>query len=178
MAQKKNHYVNNPDLYKAMVEWKKECSDKGEIVPISQYIGECILEIANRLSTKPNFMNYTYKEEMIMDGVENCILYMHNFKPEKYKNPFAYFTQIIYYAFLRRIDKEKKQTDIKNKMIKSMSIDALGVDGDDDNIDSTYISNIQRLYPDGDRDAKNKSKYLKAKKKKGLENFYEDNTNN
>ena len=77
--------------------------------PVTNYIGECFLKIVNHLSYRPNFINYTYREEMISDGIENCLQYVHNFNPEKSDNPFAYFTQIIYYAFLRRIQKEKKQ---------------------------------------------------------------------
>ena len=76
--------------------------------PVTNYIGECFLKIANGLSYRPNFINYTYRSEMVSDGIENCLQYIHNFDPEKSKNPFAYFTQIIYYAFLRRIQKEKE----------------------------------------------------------------------
>jgi hypothetical protein len=86
---------------------------------IPNYVGECILMIAKRLSTKPNFVNYSYREEMISDGIENCICYIDNFDPLKSTNPFAYFTQIIYYAFLRRILKEKKQTYIKHKTLEN-----------------------------------------------------------
>lgn len=80
---------------------------------VSNYIGQCFLDIANNLSTKPNFANYTYRDEMISDSIENCIMYATNFDPKKSKNPFAFFTQIIYYAFIRRIQKEKKQQYIK-----------------------------------------------------------------
>lgn len=174
MSKKKNHYINNSDLHIEMVKWKDECQRAGEKVPVSDYIGRSILEIATRLSHKPNFINYTYREEMIMDGVENCLQYMHNFDPNKSKNPFSYLTQIIYYAFLRRIDKEKKQTDIKNKMIESMGTDVLGVDGDGENIDSTYISTLQKMYPSGERKEKLKTKIKKPKRKRGLENFYDE----
>ena len=113
-------YVNNADFLAAIVEMrakKKEAEDKGLPKPqVSNYIGECILKIATHLSYKPNFINYSYRDEMISDGIENCLMYAHNFDPEKSKNPFSYFTQIIYYAFLRRIEKEKKQAYIKLKM--------------------------------------------------------------
>ena len=85
---------------------------------IPRYIGECFLKIATHLSFKPNFVNYMFKEDMISDGIENCVQYIHNFNPEKSQNPFAYFTQIIHYAFLRRIQKEKKQLEIKNKILE------------------------------------------------------------
>ena len=122
MASKKEHYVNNKEFLAAIIEYK----DHVEIArikgtkkpPVSKYIGECFLKIATHLSYKPNFVNYMFKEDMIGDGIENCITYIDNFDPEKSRNPFAYFTQIIYYAFLRRIQKEKKQVDIKNKMIE------------------------------------------------------------
>ena len=87
---------------------------------VTNYIGECYLKIANHLSYRPNFINYTYRDDMISDGIENCLQYMDNFDPEKSKNPFAYFTQIIYYAFIRRIQKEKKQQDVKQKMIAEL----------------------------------------------------------
>ena len=83
----------------------------------SDYIGDCFMKIATHLSYKPNFVNYMFREDMISDGIENCVQYIENFNPEKSKNPFAYFTQIIYYAFLRRIQKEKRQLEIKNKIL-------------------------------------------------------------
>ena len=115
----KRNYVNNPDLFDALVEYQKKCKeaeDSGDERPVvSEYIGECVWQIANRLSTKPNFSGYSFREDMVMDGVENCLKYMHNFDPEKTQNPFAYFTQIIWYAFLRRIAKEKKQLYVQYK---------------------------------------------------------------
>ena len=118
--KKSVHYVDNAKFLEAMKEWKDQCKDAeeaGDEKPrISNYIGECFLKIANGLSYRPNFINYSYKQEMISDGIENCLQYIHNFDPDKSKNPFSYFTQIIYYAFIRRIQKEKKQAHIKNKM--------------------------------------------------------------
>lgn len=117
------HYVDNKELYRVIVDFRQSVIDakaNGQERPrIPNYVGECILMIANRLSTKPNFINYSYREEMISDGVENCICYIDNFDPSKSNNPFAYFTQIIYYAFLRRILKEKKQTYIKHKTLEN-----------------------------------------------------------
>ena len=112
-------YVDNKRFFDAMVEFKSRCheSEKSgdEYPPVTDYIAECFWKIANGLSGKPNFINYSYKDEMIMDGVENCLKYCKNFDPEKSKNPFSYFTQIIYYAFLRRIEKEKKQSYLRYK---------------------------------------------------------------
>ena len=121
------HYVDNAKFLEEIKKWnekRKEAEEQGEPTPqVTNYIGECFLKIANGLSYKPNFINYTYKQEMISDGIENCLQYIHNFNPEKSKNPFAYFTQIIYYAFLRRIQKEKKQMEIKNKILEKSGYD-------------------------------------------------------
>ena len=115
------HYVNNKEFLEALIVFKAKClaaKEAGEPRPqISNYIGECFLKIATHLSYKPNFVNYMFREDMICDGIENCVQYIENFNPEKSKNPFAYFTQIIYYAFLRRIQKEKRQLEIKNKIL-------------------------------------------------------------
>ena len=116
------HYVNNKEFLEALVVFKAKCTaakEAGEPRPqISNYIGECFLKIATHLSYKPNFVNYMFREDMICDGIENCVQYIENFNPEKSKNPFAYFTQIIYYAFLRKIQKEKKQLEIRTKLIE------------------------------------------------------------
>ena len=115
------HYVNNKEFLEALVIFKAQClraEEAGEKrPPISNYIGECFLKIATHLSYKPNFVNYMFREDMICDGIENCVQYIQNFNPDKSKNPFAYFTQIIYYAFLRWIQKEKRQLEIKNKIL-------------------------------------------------------------
>jgi len=122
MAKAKKHYVNNKELFEAMVAYQQSIRDAQESgddrPPVPVYVGQCLVQIANRLSHKPNFINYSYRDEMISDGIENCITYINNFNPEKSKNPFAYFTQIIYYAFLRRIQKEKKQLYIKHKALE------------------------------------------------------------
>ena len=128
MAEKKKvHYVDNKKFLAAIIERKeqiKEAEGMGDPKPqITNYLGECILKISNHLSYRPNFINYTYKEEMISDGIENSLQYIDNFDPEKSKNPFAYFTQIIYYAFVRRITKEKKQQMIKEKLLKHSNIE-------------------------------------------------------
>ena len=120
--KRSEHYVNNKEFLAALIKYRE---DK-EIAliqgkpkpPIPRYIGECFLKIANHLSFKPNFVNYMFKEDMISDGIENCVQYIHNFNPEKSQNPFAYFTQISHYAFLRRIQREKRQLEIKNKILE------------------------------------------------------------
>ena len=124
MAKRKRseHYVNNKEFLAALIKYAEDkeialLQDKPKPV-IPRYIGECFLKIATHLSYKPNFVNYMYKDDMVCDGIENCVQYIHNFNPEKSKNPFAYFTQLIHYAFLRRIQKEKKQLEIKNKILE------------------------------------------------------------
>ena len=117
------HYVDNEKFLKEMIIYKRgfdEAKEKDELPPmISEYLGECFMKIAQRLSFRPNFINYAFKDDMISDGIENCVQYIKNFNPEKSSNPFAYFTQIIYYAFIRRIQKEKKQLYIKYKTMES-----------------------------------------------------------
>ena len=119
----KVHYVDNAVFLEAMIEYKKQyhiSKENDEELPIiSEYLGSVFLKIAQRLSFRPNFINYAFKDDMISDGIENCLHYIHNFNPEKSTNPFAYFTQIIYYAFIRRIQKEKKQLYIKYKSMQN-----------------------------------------------------------
>ena len=125
MARKKQHYVDNEKFLVVMRDYREKYlkSKDDEIEPpqIPDYAGECFLKIAERLSHRPNFINYAFREEMVSDGIENCVMYGSNFNPEKSTNPFAYFTQIIYYAFLRRIEKEKKQLYIKYKTMDEFS---------------------------------------------------------
>lgn len=119
MKQKRANYVDNKKFYEEILVYKKELSEArsaGLQDPrITNYIGECIFKIANNLSTKPCFMNYSFREEMVSDGIENCILYFKDYDPHIGQNPFAYFTQVIYYAFLRRINKEEKNRYIMCK---------------------------------------------------------------
>ena len=125
--KKSEHYVNNKELLEALIVYREKgaiAKEKGLPKPrITNYLGSCFLKIATHLSYKPNFVNYMFRDDMISDGIENCVQYIHNFDPEKSRNPFAYFTQIIHYAFLRRIQKEKKQLDIKNKIIEKTGFD-------------------------------------------------------
>jgi DNA-directed RNA polymerase specialized sigma24 family protein len=126
MAKAKNEYVNNKDFLAALVEYRRMVTEaeqnNGPRPRVPNYIGECVMKIATHLARKPNFMNYTFKDEMVADGIENCLQYIDNFDPEKSKNPFAYFTQIIWYAFLRRIQKEKKLLYTKYKMTEQVNL--------------------------------------------------------
>jgi hypothetical protein len=170
----KKNYINNADFLNALVEYKQR-KQLNENEPIPNYIGECFMKIAEGLSHKPNFINYTYRDEMICDGIENCLMYFENFDPEKSKNPFAYFTQIIYFAFLRRIAKEKKQTYIKYKATEQFGIldEFEMLESDDgttrqfemyDNL-SEFIENFE---------VTQKAKKKKVTKKKGLELFIQE----
>tara|TARA_B100000073_G_scaffold87520_2_gene68275 strand:+ start:2436 stop:3005 length:570 start_codon:yes stop_codon:yes gene_type:complete len=181
------HYVDNKQLYKVLVEYKEKrlkAEKAGKPAPpIPNYVGECLLQIANRLSYKPNFANYMFREEMVGDGVENCINYLNNFNPDKSTNPFAYFTQIIYYAFLRRIDREKRQLYIKHKALEqSIVYDELSdshessgeaKQGDQPKINlhtdymKDFVGNFEQKL--ADRKAKREAKKAEAK---GLEKFY------
>ena len=145
--KRSEHYVNNKEFLAALIKYRE---DK-EIAliqgkpkpPIPRYIGECFLKIANHLSFKPNFVNYMFKEDMISDGIENCVQYIHNFNPEKSQNPFAYFTQIIHYAFLRRIQREKRQLEIKNKILERSGFSE--VFSDDNTIDGGNYSDYNSI---------------------------------
>ena len=162
MARKRSeHYVNNKEFLAALVKYREDVEityirkygeppDKAgrasswETKPvIPRYIGECFLKIANHLSFKPNFVNYMFKEDMISDGIENCVQYIHNFNPQKSQNPFAYFTQIIHYAFLRRIQREKRQLEIKNKIIERSGFSE--VFDDNNTIDGNNYSEYNQI---------------------------------
>ncbi len=128
-SKRKQHYVDNKKFLEEITKYRQEVdsaklNDK-EKPRITHYLAECFLKIATHLSYRPNFINYMFKEDMISDGVENCVQYIDNFDPAKSKNPFAYFTQIIYYAFLRRIAKEKRQMDIRDKLIEKSGYEAV-----------------------------------------------------
>lgn len=146
MSRKVNqeHYVNNKEFTAAVVEYnaavKLALDEERDPPRMSEYLGECIYKIATRLSTRPNFINYTYRDEMICDAIENCLQYINNFNPEKSNNAFAYITQICYYAFLRRIQKEKKQVFIKQKSIENAAIDGTGFDTIDGVYDPTFVN--------------------------------------
>ena len=178
MATKQKHYINNADFLAALIDYKEKCNnakiEKKQPPAIPNYIGECFMKIAEGLSHKPNFINYTYRDEMVADGIENCLMYFENFDVSKSNNPFAYFTQIIYYAFLRRIQKEKKQLYVKYKATEQFGIfnesELMGYDDTPakpfemyDNI-SDFIETFEET----------KKKKKEIKKNKGIEKFLEE----
>lgn len=141
------NYIDNKEFYASIVERKqllKECQEQNKPVPkISRYLSECIILIATNLVNKPNFFNYSFKEELIGDGIENCILYFDKFDIEKSTNPFSYFTQVVFFAFLRRIQKEKKQYHIKHKIIQSVDLEELELQAQD--LDSEYKNSYREF---------------------------------
>ena len=178
--KKKEHYVDNKKFLEEMKKYHKKVVSarkrNRKDPPITNYIGECFLKIANHLSYRPNFINYTYKEDMISDGIENCLQYVANFDPEKSNNPFAYFTQIIYYAFIRRIQKEKKQTTIKQKLIMKGGLDEI-VRQESDNTDyqNQYSEFLKKnmIYEEEPTPKEDKPAKRKKKEPKKLEYFME-----
>jgi len=159
--KRSEHYVNNKEFLAALVAYHNDVESAfikkyGRIPtkddraqrwdtkpPIPRYIGECFLKIANHLSFKPNFVNYMFKDDMVCDGIENCVQYINNFDPAKSSNPFAYFTQIIHYAFLRRIQREKRQLEIKNKILERSGFEQVMVD--DNTIDGGNYSDYNSI---------------------------------
>ena len=152
MAKTQNkHYVNNKEFSQAVVDYcvtVEQSKNNNEQLPIvPDYIAKCFLKIAEGLSYKSNFIRYTYREEMVMDAIENCLKAIKNYNIEAATrtgnpNAFAYFTQISWYAFLRRIAKEKKQQDIKMKYIKSSGIEEYIDDPSGDGTSNTVVRNF------------------------------------
>jgi hypothetical protein len=184
MNRKKSavHYVDNKKFYAEIMKYKEQVEQarlEGKIEPrLPEYIGECVWKIANKLSNKPCFMNYSYKDEMVSDGIENCIMYFKDFDPKKTQNPFAYFTQIIYYAFLRRINKEEKNRYIIYKNFQETIINnghaGHLVDSDDNHLMPTQIyDNINDFMSRFERKEEVKKEKRKIAKE-GLIKFYEE----
>jgi hypothetical protein len=179
---KTKHYINNQDFLKALTDYKASCAvanQENKPKPkIPNYIGECFMKIAEGLSHKPNFINYSYRDEMISDGIENCLMYFENFDETKSSNPFAYFTQVIYFAFLRRIQKEKKQLYVKYKATEMYGIlDEFEMMESEDGSTRQFelydnIAEFIETYEDA-RSAKKAEKDA-LKKPKGLEKFIEE----
>lgn len=183
MARRKRdsiHYVNNADFSQAVVEYVKTVNTAKEnnvqLPIIPDYIAQCFLRIAQGLSYKSNFIRYTYREEMVMDAVENCLKAIYNYNIETATrtgkpNAFAYFTQISWFAFLRRIAKEKKHQDVKLKYLtesgmENFIMNELDAGGISDQVAAHYIDTLQsRIEKIKDNDAEFKE-YVKEEKKK------------
>lgn len=155
----------------------KKCQAKKP--PLPDYVAECLVKIARHLSYKPNFINYTFKEDMIGDALENCLLYIHNFKPERSTNAFAYITQIMHNAFIRRIQKESKQLYVKMKVIEQA--DMVGSYGrqqhDSNTYDNTYVTYLQENMGEIIQNfEERKRRKKKLKEKANLDAFFVDET--
>ena len=176
-AKDKPHYVNNKEFSQAVVDYcydVKEKEKNGEARPqVPNYIAQCFLRIAEGLSHKANFVRYTYREEMVMDAVENCLKAIENYDVETATrsgnpNAFAYFTQISWYAFLRRIQKEKKQQDIKMKFISEADLTEFLAEGDDtsDGQNQPFVDTLRHridVVKEADQEFK---EYIKEEKKR------------
>jgi len=183
--KKKTHYVDNEKFLAEIIEYKTKVvhsKENGLEKPrVSEYIGKCIYLIAENLSHKPRFMNYSFRDELVSDAIENCFLYFDNFNPDISKNPFAYFTQIIYYAFHRRISKEEKNRYIMYKKFQESVLDtsdaSLMVDHDDNHlISSTMYDNLNEFIKKFEtRESEKKEKRKLAKE--GLDKFIEEDDN-
>ena len=178
---KKEHYVNNKEFLQAMIEYRKMVNkakrNKQPKPPVTDYIGSCFLKIANHLSYRPNFINYTFRDDMISDGIENCLQYLDNFNPKTSNNPFAYFTQIIYYAFVRRIQKEKKQVTIKNRLITESNYDDMTLQpGEDKEFKNQFTEFLKKNMPIEEQqkiaDANAKKKKKRKKKTSSNLNYF------
>lgn len=177
IKKEKPHYVDNKKFYAEIVKYREACEiarQEGKQEPrLPNYIGECIYKIATKLSYKPCFMNYSFRDEMIDDGIENCIMYFKDFDINKTQNPFAYFTQIIYYAFLRRIMKEKKQLYVKYKATQQFGILDEGEMYEDENGNMKQFElydNISEFIQNFEENKRKK----KESKIKGVDNFVEE----
>ena len=166
----KSHYVDNEKFLEQMKKFRKmvyEAKESGKQRPrVPEYIGECIFKIASHLARKPNFANYTFKDDMISDGIENCLTAATKFDPEKSSNPFAYYTQIIYFAFIRRIQKEKKHQATKYKIIENLDMDAIMQNGDDSEASRQLIDYLKKQLDTIDPEKRETPAQTKTRKKK------------
>ena len=172
-----SHYIDNKEIFAEMVKWKTLVIDAEESgdpkPPVTEYIGQCFLLIAERLSTRPHFVNYPFRDEMVGDAIENCLMYAANFDPEKSKNPFAYFTQITYYAFLRRIQREKKQDTIKYKLMEAADAKGeLAAMLDPEKMSKDPYADYLKLTPNDIVNIEPKKKRKKRKKKTDTEELF------
>ena len=175
-----HNYVNNKEFYLSMKEYKDKwnlCStdEERKNVKIPDYAVKCIMLICNNLSTKNNFVNYTYRDEMVSDALLNCVAQVHTFNADIYTNPLAYFTRIAWQAFIRRIKEEKRENYVKHKnMINSNIMEDLLEDSSYVATDNTVSDDIIKDFEDKIKEKKTTTKTTKTKKKKGLEIFIEE----
>jgi len=167
------HYVDNKQFLAALIDYRKDidaANAKGQEIPqLPDYIGECFIKIATHLSYKSNFINYTFKDDMISDGIENCLTAATKFDPSKSSNPFAYYTQIIYFAFIRRIQKEKKHQATKYKIIENLDLDSIIQQNDESESGRQLIEFLKKQLDTIDPEKRETPAQTKARKKKETE---------
>lgn len=167
------HYVDNKKFLQALIDYRKlidAANAAGEEIPrVPDYIGECFVKIATHLSYKSNFINYTFRDDMISDGIENCLTAAAKFDPSKSSNPFAYYTQIIYFAFIRRIQKEKKHQATKYKIIENLDLDSIIQQNDDSDSARQLIEYLKKQLDGIDPEKRETPAQTKARKKKQTE---------
>jgi hypothetical protein len=170
------NYIDNKEFYQLLVDYRKSCNEAldGEVPRIPEKIGEAFYLIATRTANRGNFVGYTYKDEMINDSLENCIVAVHSFDPEKSKNPFGYFTRIIWFAFLRRIEKEQKQTYVKYKSLEELVIDADFFEAESSNGYKDFNIQNEKMKPIIDKFESKKKTDNNKKTLKGVERFTEE----
>ncbi len=174
------HYVDNKKFFEALVEYKKQVdhavANGLEKPRVSNYLGECFLKIATHLSYKANFINYSYKDDMISDGIENCLTAVEKFDPTRSTNPFAYYTQIIYFAFVRRIQKEKKQQATKYKLLENIDFEQLLEHSSDNEEYTNHIIELMRKQVDTIEPERREvtTKKKKKEKEENIPNFLDD----
>ena len=168
-----SHYVDNKKFLAALIEYKAgidAAKEKNEELPqVPRYIGECFIKIATHLSYKSNFINYTFKDDMISDGIENCLTAAAKFDPAKSSNPFAYYTQIIYFAFIRRIQKEKKHQATKYKIIENLDLDSIIQNSDDSESSRQLVDYLKKQLDNIDPERRETPSETKSRKKKSAE---------
>lgn len=164
------HYVDNKKFLAALIDYRQTIVDaekEGKEIPrVPHYIGECFIKIATHLSYKSNFINYTFRDDMISDGIENCLTAATKFDPTKSSNPFAYYTQIIYFAFIRRIQKEKKHQATKYKIIENLDLDAIMQNADDSESGRQLVEYLKKQLDNIDPERRETPSQTKARKKK------------
>ena len=174
MTDKKKHYVDNDKFFLEIKKWKQRVIDAREVDEVdpsaTEYMGECFLKISENLAWRSNFINYTFRDDLVSDGIENCLLYAHNFNPEKSKNPFSYFTQIIHHSYIRRITKEKKQMHIKYRIIEEERLKEQLESTTEDNANHSLAKQYKKYIDSHDKYAVNPQP-KKTKKKSKLEYF-------
>lgn len=168
-------YVDNKKFTKELGKWAKRVREQIEYGEqpdkMTDYIGECIYLICTNMSYKSSFNNYTYKEDMIGDSIENCVRYIKNFNNEKNNNAFGYVSTIAYYAFVRKIKKENKRhidhlLFIRKTFSESDIRDALDADNPNDIRGyNTYIDHMQSILDDMNIELPDKEKPKKKVRK-------------